>query len=236
MGRPTADLVRAIDHITTEDGAEVRGAELRAAGEGEAGPVLTGHFAVFNRWTEINSLFEGRFLERIAPGAFATTFRDDRPGMKILFQHGTDPQIGDKPIAGQIAELREDNVGAFYEAPLLAARYVTDDVQPGLEAGVYGASFRFQVMREDIVEPKKPTQRNPEKLTERTILEARVFEFGPVTFPAYPDASAGVRSLTDLFRRREAPLPARPVVMAAPARRFSSRKEYLEWISRLSTH
>jgi phage head maturation protease len=33
-------------------------------------PTVSGHFAVFNRWTEIDSLFEGQFMERFAPGSF----------------------------------------------------------------------------------------------------------------------------------------------------------------------
>jgi hypothetical protein len=38
-------------------------------------------------------------------------------------------------------------------------------------------------------------------MPERTLKEVRVPEFGPVTFPAYVDATAGVRSLTDLYVR-----------------------------------
>lgn len=38
---------------------------------------------------------------------------------------------------------------------------------------------------------------NPRALPERTIREAAVSEFGPVTFPAYADATAGLRSITD---------------------------------------
>jgi len=61
-------------------------------------PILRGHFAVFDEWTEINSLFEGRFLERFAPGAFQKTLRENKR-LRVLFQHGHDPELGDKPIA-----------------------------------------------------------------------------------------------------------------------------------------
>ncbi len=80
--------------------------EERGAGET---PTLVGHFAVFNDWTEINGM-EGNFMERVAPRAFAAAFSNDRASMKALFQHGHDPQVGDKPL-GPIAVLREDHLG-----------------------------------------------------------------------------------------------------------------------------
>ncbi len=169
------------------------GIELRSTADG--GKTMHGHFAVFNTPTEINSWAEGNFIERIAPGAFKKTFREQTP--KVLFQHGQDPQIGDKPL-GTIESLSEDDAGAAYEVTLLDTSY-NRDLLPGLEAGLYGASFRFQVMREDLVENPGVTADNPKGLPERTIKEAKVMEFGPVTFPAYPEATAGVRSLTDRF-------------------------------------
>ena len=39
-------------------------------------------------------------------------------------------------------------------------------------------------------------------LPERTIREARLFEFGPVVYPANPGATAGIRGLTDYFHDR----------------------------------
>lgn len=158
---------------------------------------LVGHFATFDRWTEINSMFEGNFMERISPGAFKKTMRDQRDSMRVLFQHGRDPQVGDKPL-GPITDLREDDVGAAYEVQMLDTSY-NRDLVPGLRAGLYGASFRFSVLREDFSMEPGVSDTNPAGIPERTIREARVSEFGPVTFPAYADASAGIRSMTDEF-------------------------------------
>src|SRR5690242_20080886 len=80
-----------------------------------AGARLYGHAAVTGPWARIESRAEGRFLERIAPGAFTETIRD-RAGVKLLFQHGKS-QLGDMPI-GDIEILREDDAGLYYEASL----------------------------------------------------------------------------------------------------------------------
>jgi HK97 family phage prohead protease len=229
------------------------GAELRAAEDGGM-PTLVGRFAVFNEWTEIDSVWEGQFLERVAPGAFSKTITENRGGMRVLFDHGHDPHIGSKPL-GPIEDLREEEDGPHYVVPLFDTAY-NRELIPGLEAGVYGASFRFKVMREEFEKKPEPSTYNPSGLPERTITEARVMEFGPVTFPAYEGATAGVRSLTDDFilaelvgspdRLRDlltkttiapsTPTPA--VATSAPERResqpkrFNSRKDYLEWLSK----
>jgi HK97 family phage prohead protease len=174
-------------------GAESWRPELTRDADDDGMPTLHGHFAVFDRWTEIDSLFEGHFLERIAPGAFTKTFKEQRSEMRVLLQHGMDPQAGDKPL-GPIEVLEEDEIGGRYSVPLLDTSY-NRDIVPGLEAGLYGASFRFRVMREEIEEEPGRSEHNPDGITERTIKEAQVFEFGPVTFPAYQEATAGVRSL-----------------------------------------
>lgn len=163
--------------------------------EGEPMPTMQGHFAVFNEWTEIRSRYEGRFLEQIAPGAFAKTFSENRDRIRVLFEHGFDPVVGNKPL-GAIRTLQEDETGAYYEVPLLDTSYVRE-ILPGLEEGLYGASFRFTVMKDDMVRTPRRSAHNPEGIPERTITEARVPEFGPVTFPAYQGATAGLRSITD---------------------------------------
>lgn len=171
------------------------GLELRD----EAGtnkPILRGHFSVFNQWAPIRSSWEGNFYERIAPGAFAKTFKENASRIRVLLEHGKDPDLGNKPI-GKIQELREDETGAYYEVGLFDG--IPPLVLDGLRAGAYGASFRFSVVNDDYVERPKRSSYNPEGLPERTIKEAKVAEFGPVCFGAYDGATAGIRSMTDRF-------------------------------------
>jgi HK97 family phage major capsid protein/HK97 family phage prohead protease len=171
--------------------------ELREASDPGGMPTMVGHFARFGEWTEIDSMWEGRFMEVIERGAFDKTFRENGARIRPLFQHGQDPQIGDK-VLGMPEVLREDAEGAWYEVPLFDTAY-NRDLLPGLEAGAYGASFRFRVIREEVDEKPSKTRANPEGIPERRIKEAEVMEFGPVTFPAYAGATAGVRSMTDEF-------------------------------------
>jgi HK97 family phage major capsid protein/HK97 family phage prohead protease len=175
--------------------------EIRAASsapsvtDGSGRPRLAGHFARFGVFNEIDSATEGRFLERIEPGAFARTFKNNGDRIRMLFQHGRDPQIGDKPI-GDPEVLREDKVGPYFEGDLFDS--VPALVVDGLRAGQYGISYRFSVPKEKDVWDHNPQRSdfNPLGLPERTILEAKVYEFGPVTFPADPGADYAVRALT----------------------------------------
>lgn len=163
--------------------------EFRTADEGDDSlGRMTGHFAVFDEWTVIDSFWEGKFKERIAPGAFTKTIREKRDTIKVLFDHGYDSAAGNK-VLGPVDELREDSIGAYYEVPLLDTSY-NRDLVPGLRAGLYGSSFRFRVIKDEWVVPAEDS----DDLRERTIREVEVYEFGAVTFPAYQAATAGLRS------------------------------------------
>jgi HK97 family phage prohead protease len=175
----------------------MRGIEERSSADSVAvlsepssGLTMVGHFARFNEWTEIDSALDGRFMERIAPGAFARTFKNERAGVRVLFNHGRDPSIGNK-VLGPIVDLREDERGGYFQVPLLDTSY-TRDLIPALEEGLYGSSFRFRVMRESIDAKPARSSYNPDALPERTLREVKLFELGPVTFPAYAGATAGL--------------------------------------------
>jgi HK97 family phage prohead protease len=174
--------------------------ELRAAATGDSSiGLLSGHFSAFGNWYRVSSYWEGDFLESTAAGFTAQTIAEDRDGMRVLFDHGFD-SIGNK-VLGPIQDLREDETGPYYEVPLFDTSY-NRDLLPGLKAGVYGASFRMRVLEDSWNDEPDPSDYNPKGLPERTITRAKVMEFGPVTFPANPEASASVRSVTDQFYER----------------------------------
>lgn len=168
--------------------------------DGATMPTMVGHFSTVGDWYEVDSWIEGRFLEQVGARAFDKTIRESRSQMKVLYDHGQDPQIGNK-VLGPIDDLRMDDVGPAYEVPLFDTSY-NRDLAPGLEAKVYGSSFRFTVEKDVWDHSPERSEYNPDGIPERTITEARVFEFGPVTFPANPNATAGVRSTTDTFYQR----------------------------------
>src|SRR5689334_11038052 len=107
---------------------------LRAAAgsDGAPGmPTLVTRFSPFEVWYEIDSLWEGTFLERTIRGAFSKTMREQRSNIKVLYDHGYDTQIGNK-ILGPIDDLREDADSAVGEVPLFDTSY-NRDLLPGLE-------------------------------------------------------------------------------------------------------
>ena len=172
----------------------------------EDGRTLTVRLAPHDQWAEIQSVTEGHFMERFTKTAYRKTLADHLP--KILFNHGKDPQIGEKPIS-TTDEAGVDEISPFARGQILDG--LPELVVDGLRKGVYGASHRFSVVRESWVDNPLGGAHNPGKLPERTITEAQLFELGPVTWPAYAQASASLRSVTDEYREPVAPsLDAEP--------------------------
>ena len=129
---------------------------LADAGDGRT---LVGRLAPVNEWTEIDSVREGNFMELHAPGAFRKTFAENRANIKILLQHGKDPQLGNKPIADP-QEFGEDERGA-----VLPGRTVrrAGPARRGAACmhGLYGSSHTFEVVREDWNPKPKASRTNP---------------------------------------------------------------------------
>lgn len=181
------DIVRYATHAPQVRAEESEGAE----------GVLHGHFSVFNRWYEIDSPWEGNFLERIAPGTFARTFADDV--QRCWFEHGYDSTVGRMSL-GAIETLEEDGTGAHYEVRLFDG--VPSLLREGLMAGEYGASFRMRITGETVNAEPGESEHNPKGLPEVTITEVRCPEFGPVSIGASPHATASLRCATDQFYER----------------------------------
>jgi len=163
--------------------------EFRTAEDTGDGLTLTGYAAVFNRSTMIDN-YEGRFEERIRPGAFKRSINAKMPVLQ--FEHGRHPLLGSMPL-GQITKLREDEHGLYVEARL-ADNWLIQPVRDAIASGsIDGMSFRFQVVRDSVDESGDTPV--------RTLEEVKLLELGPVVFPAYAETSVGVRSadLSPLF-------------------------------------
>jgi HK97 family phage prohead protease len=154
-------------------------------------------FSKFDAWYRIDSFWEGTFLERTVPGAFKRTIANSGSRVKVLFNHGMDLHIGDKVLSvPEVLEERKDS--PYLEGPLFDTSY-NRDLLPGLRAGAYGSSFMFEVLGESWDNEPERSDYNPDGLPERTIHEVRLFEAGPVTWPANPEASAALRSGMDWY-------------------------------------
>lgn len=153
----------------------------RAADDGD-GLTLEGYGAVFDSPTRIDS-WEGRFDEVIARGAFAKTLKERTP--VVQFDHGHHPLVGSIPIATPEV-LREDAHGLYLRARL-HDNWLTQPVRDAIASGaIDGMSFRFSVVKEAWDESGD--------VPVRTVQEVKLYELGPVVFPAYADTSVGVRS------------------------------------------
>ena len=185
------DVVRALDDRAA--------CEFRAADDGqdETLGTLEIRFSPFNTWYRIQSWFEGDFMERTVRGAFKKTIAENLANMRVQFDHGMDPFIGSKVLGG-IESLDEKQAGPLGVVELDDTSY-NRDLLPGLKRARYGSSFRFRVIKDEWNDEPGRSDHNPDGVPERTIKEVRLMEFGPVTWPANPAATAGVRSATDTY-------------------------------------
>lgn len=159
-----------------------RSVSFRAARDSDDGLTLEGYAAVFNDWTEITDR-AGTFKERVAPGSFKRSLGMRMPVLQ--FDHGHHPLIGSIPL-GRFTKVEEDERGLFVRAKL-SDNWLIEPVRDAIRDGaVSGMSFRFSVV-EDHWE-------NVDGTDHRTITEVKLFEAGPVVFPAYDSTSVGVRS------------------------------------------
>ena len=151
--------------------------EVRASEDGK--PKLRGLAVVFNSETVIG----GEFREVIRPGALTKTIAER--DIKMLWNHDTNFPMG-STRAGTLS---------LYES----ARGLEVDNDPpslGMNAGflesiergdVSQMSFGFEVIKENVV-------RTEGEMLLREILEVKLWEVSPVTFPAYTDTEIGMRA------------------------------------------
>jgi len=117
-------------------------------------------------------------------GAFTKTLAENRDMMQVMFNHGLDPRYGELPI-GTITKLEDRQYGLWAEVEL----HDGPDNANIVSALRSGALRAMSVQFEPIQAPMN------EEHTERNIREVRLWEFGPVSFPANAAATASLHSL-----------------------------------------
>jgi len=165
------------------DDREVRtvaGSELRVI-DGEDGPVIEGYGAVFNAWSEDL----GGFVELVRNGAFRATLADGAD-VRALWQHDPSMVLG-RTRSGTL-ELEEDERGLRYRAHPPDTQWARDAIASIRRGDVDQSSFRFETVRDAWSEQEGSST------WRRELIEVRLYDVSPVTFPAYPQTSAQVRA------------------------------------------
>ena len=143
---------------------------------------ITGYAARFNVWSEEM----WGFKERIHSGAFAKTIKEG--DVRLLFNH--DPNFILARTSNGTMTLEEDKKGLLYTATLPDTTYAKDLKESIKRGDISQNSFGFRVIKD-----KWKISDDKNKLDERTLMEVKLFDVSPVTFPAYPQTTVKVRSI-----------------------------------------
>lgn len=168
------------------------GLEIRAAGADRAGPgTLIGYAAKFDAPSEDL----GGFVEYIRAGCFDQAVAED--DIRCLVDHNPTLILG-RLSAGTL-RLAIDEIGLRFECDLPDTTTGRDIAVSVGRGDVSGCSFGFFVVEDRWT--------NSDDAVTRELLQVRLCDVGPVTFPAYHDTEVTARALT---RHRAANRPATP--------------------------
>jgi hypothetical protein len=159
--------------------------EVRAEEESEP-PKIVGYAAVFNEFSE--PLGGGGFREVIRPGAFSKTIKT--ADVRALWNHDPNYVLG-RTKSGTL-KLTEDDHGLAIEITPPNTSWAKDLMESIRRGDVDQMSFGFFA-----VQDRWSTENGQ---TVRELLEVELFDVSPVTFPAYPQTSVGVRSAEEVYR------------------------------------
>lgn len=167
--------------------------ELRDA-EGDKPSLIAGYGAVFGKRSENMGYGDVKFFEIIEPGAFDDVLSEDVRG---LFNHDANLILG--RTRSKTLRLFVDATGLGYEIIPPDTQYARD-LQVSLKRGdVDQSSFAFSLRKDGQkwVEEGNVITRYIKKVS-------RLYDVSPVTYPAYPDAPASMRSIQALIEEARA--------------------------------
>lgn len=176
-------------------------------GEPQGAPVISGYAAKFNRASENLGSADYQFIEIIEPGAFDGVLNDD---VRALFNHDPNAILARSKDGQGTLKLEVDEIGLRYEFEAPDTQAGRDLVTSMRRGDIDGSSFGFTVAKGGDKWESRRDGEGPE-INVRTITKiARLGDVSPVTYPAYPDTSAAVRSLQEVKKTQEPPAPEAP--------------------------
>lgn len=156
--------------------------ELRAS-EGGGPGICAGYPIVFNSL----SVDFGGWKEEIAPGAFDATLKNGRT-VYAFFNHNADLVLG--RLDAETMTLAADEKGYLQEITLPDTTYGRDLAVSLARGDVRGGSMMFQVLPGGSV-----WREESDGMWVRRVVNAVLYECGPVTMPAYLDTEFALREL-----------------------------------------
>lgn len=189
--------------------------EVRASGEGDNQKKKITGYAV--KWDQLSEPIWGLFQERFRKGAFTNHLKNN-PDIIGDWQHNIGEIMG-RTAAGTLT-VEEDDIGLKYEIdpPSWAEKHI-ETIERG---DVTGSSFIFRAIKTEWDDS------NPD-MEIRTVIEAELIEVSPVTFPAYPQSEAGVRSAQQIYESHTANKAGKDKTVQVD---YSLRKKKLNLISK----
>ncbi|MEM9019946.1 MAG: HK97 family phage prohead protease [Planctomycetota bacterium] len=167
------------------------GQEARAEGEGESRRIV-GYGAVFYRRGDPGTQYQlwSGAVERILPGAFDKTLKDD--DIRGLFNHSPSLLLA-RNTSGTM-QLGVDARGLRYDMQPGKTSTASDVIEYLDRGDVSGSSIGFRAVEVDWTEEEIEGV----KIDVRNLIEIKLFDVGPVTFPAYTGTDAAMRSAQGL--------------------------------------
>jgi HK97 family phage prohead protease len=159
--------------------------EIRAATDDQP-RMIVGHPIVYNRWSEDL----GGFREQVLQGAVTKTIVES--DIRELFNH--DPNFILGRNKAQTLRLIDEPGKLRMELTPPDTQTINDLVIAPMERkDLTQMSFGFRTVKDDWREPADATKRDG--LWERDLLEVKLYDVSPVTFPAYTQTDVHVRSM-----------------------------------------
>lgn len=167
--------------------------------DGDTPKLITGYGAVFYNASDPGTEYRiwNDFYERIMPGAFDRALKED--DVRSMFNHDSNQLLGRRAFQDTDSlRLSVDSFGLRYEVDVDMSDPTHANLVPKLVSRkVDGASFMFEVTKRAWIEDERGDGDNKITVDILEIQDVRLWELGPVVFPAYESATSEARSDSD---------------------------------------